>query len=166
MSQPISMPAASLTGFPAIYLSYFSSSYFIRVPSPENFSHCWAYFQRIFQPLRYFPSNISPKVFQPFSQFLLCHSEKKKAQRAKELRESLNPYCSESKNWLRFRNVFTYAQSQHPNTGQGFILDVFNMDIPILGTMIWALPDLEVVSAIFYPNDSPSKTMKNVFYFI
>ena len=78
MSQPISMPAASLTGFPAIYLSYFSSSYFIHVPFPENFSHCWAYFQPIFQPLRYFPSNISPKVFQPFSQFLLCHSEKKR----------------------------------------------------------------------------------------
>ena len=31
-----------------------------------------------FQPLRYSPSNVSPKVFQPFSQFLLCHSGKNK----------------------------------------------------------------------------------------
>ena len=27
--------------------------------------------------VRYFPSNVSPKAFQPISQFLLCHSEKK-----------------------------------------------------------------------------------------
>ena len=39
-----SLPALSLTGFPAIYLSNFSSSSLIHVPFPENFSHCWAYF--------------------------------------------------------------------------------------------------------------------------
>ena len=33
-----------LTGFPAIYLSNFSLSSFIDVPSPESFSQCWAYF--------------------------------------------------------------------------------------------------------------------------
>ena len=43
----------------------------------EFFTLLGIFFQPIFQPLRYFPSNVSPKVFQPISQFLLCHSEKK-----------------------------------------------------------------------------------------
>ena len=150
MSQPISMPAVSLTGFPAIYLSYFSSSSIIHVPSPENFSHCWAYFfSQFFSHFVIFPQMFLPKSSNQLANSY-CAIVKKKAQRAKELRESLNPYCSDSKNWLRFRNIFKYSQSQYPNTGQGLILDVFNIGIPILGTIIWALPDLEVVSAIFY----------------
>ena len=137
MSLPTFMPTPPLTCFPAIYLSNFSLS-FIHFPSPESFSQCWAYFFSHF-----FGHLVSlPQMSLPKSSSRLANSCCTIAQRAKELRESMNPYCSGSENWLRFRNIFTYSQSQCPTTGKRLIHDVFNIGIPILGTIIGALPNI------------------------
>ena len=64
--------------FQSIYSAYFFLFFHHSRPFPwEFFTLLGIFFQPIFQLLRYFPSNVSPKAFQPISQFLLCHSEKK-----------------------------------------------------------------------------------------
>ena len=67
---------------------------FIHFPSPESFSQCWAYFFSHF-----FGHLVSlPQMSLPKSSSRLANSCCTIAQRAKELRESMNPYCSGSEN--------------------------------------------------------------------